>query len=836
MPGKIITFYSYKGGTGRSLALANVAWILASQGQRVLCIDWDLEAPGLHRYFAPFLKDPQLAEKPGLIDWLFAYMQAATTAPTAVEPDPSPAADQPKWFEPYASVTRFAQPVQWSFADGGEIDFVGAGQQIASYAVRVQGINWDRFYSEFGGSGFLDACSARLRKDYDWVLIDSRTGISDSSGICTVQIPDAVALFFTLNNQSIEGVAGVARDMLSQRQSGGRGALQIYPCATRIELAEKHKLERRRRLVKERFAPLIEQSGTKLPAGYLDNMEVLYDPFYAYDEVLATVADTPGRANSVLAAMERLTKHLTDGKITALKGTSDSKRLEALRKFELAESNNGRESSTARPVAAATERGRYDVAIVVVRDQEVAARSLHKLLLTFCRPFFAPVDVVAGESISDAVSSAERSASVLVVLTSENTVDKDRARSHFEQATARGQRFVPVLLSEGFTPRRELFGVRAISAKPSDMQVVAAEVEKLLGLDAGPAAAEVATVDAWRERAEVAQRGAQAALLRTWIVAGVLVALGIGLAAYADGKIRSVIEDEQGQLRSANEQLKQVKTELAAAQQVQLRDKEWIERSDVRTLTDLEARVVSVENGVAEWTKGSETLSAAVAGLAEPDVAIRDLEAKIADVGNQLELSSSVGQSLDNTCAELKRQTDGLLISDYSAPSKAKLVTRLEGACEKLQSQGKSLEALSVRIQKISSQHVSSKREKAREQWRQGFAAFNRGSLGAAQKFYEEANRIDPKYAPAVNSLGLLASTNGDLKTAMIRYREAAKLDPKYAPAAGNIAALLLKQGELREAKDWATTALSANPDYAPARVSLDRIQQAQAQAQAAPF
>ena len=47
--GRIVTFYSYKGGTGRSMALANVAWILASNGTRVLTIDWDLEAPGLHR-------------------------------------------------------------------------------------------------------------------------------------------------------------------------------------------------------------------------------------------------------------------------------------------------------------------------------------------------------------------------------------------------------------------------------------------------------------------------------------------------------------------------------------------------------------------------------------------------------------------------------------------------------------------------------------------------------------------------------------------------------------------------------------------------------------------
>ena len=58
--GRVITFYSYKGGTGRSMALANAAWMLAMNGERVLVIDWDLEAPGLHRYFHPFLKDKEL--------------------------------------------------------------------------------------------------------------------------------------------------------------------------------------------------------------------------------------------------------------------------------------------------------------------------------------------------------------------------------------------------------------------------------------------------------------------------------------------------------------------------------------------------------------------------------------------------------------------------------------------------------------------------------------------------------------------------------------------------------------------------------------------------------
>ena len=47
-----ITFYSYKGGTGRALALANGARDLARLGLKVVAIDFDLEAPGLHYKFS----------------------------------------------------------------------------------------------------------------------------------------------------------------------------------------------------------------------------------------------------------------------------------------------------------------------------------------------------------------------------------------------------------------------------------------------------------------------------------------------------------------------------------------------------------------------------------------------------------------------------------------------------------------------------------------------------------------------------------------------------------------------------------------------------------------
>ena len=57
--GDVVTFYSYKGGTGRSMALVNCAGLIAqhlpSGAKPILLIDFDLEAPGLHRYLAPYL-------------------------------------------------------------------------------------------------------------------------------------------------------------------------------------------------------------------------------------------------------------------------------------------------------------------------------------------------------------------------------------------------------------------------------------------------------------------------------------------------------------------------------------------------------------------------------------------------------------------------------------------------------------------------------------------------------------------------------------------------------------------------------------------------------------
>ena len=61
----IVTFFSFKGGVGRTTALVATALTLARNGHKVAIVDLDLEAPGLTTVF---FKDK--VENFGVIDYL----------------------------------------------------------------------------------------------------------------------------------------------------------------------------------------------------------------------------------------------------------------------------------------------------------------------------------------------------------------------------------------------------------------------------------------------------------------------------------------------------------------------------------------------------------------------------------------------------------------------------------------------------------------------------------------------------------------------------------------------------------------------------------------------
>lgn len=218
--GRIVTFYSYKGGVGRSMALANVAYIAAMNNLRVLAMDWDLEAPGLGYYFRG-LVDPQEARAiktaPGILDLAWQWVETVRSV------DNQEALGA--YVEQVEGGAFFYDTVRTlldeDYGTAGRLDILRAGSdQIGgqlSYEEALSVFSWPAFFNRDAGGIFMTALRRWAKENYDVILIDSRTGLADVAGICTMQLPDVVALCFILNRQNMEGVAQVAGTVRAKR-------------------------------------------------------------------------------------------------------------------------------------------------------------------------------------------------------------------------------------------------------------------------------------------------------------------------------------------------------------------------------------------------------------------------------------------------------------------------------------------------------------------------------------------------------------------------------------------------------------------------------------------
>jgi MinD-like ATPase involved in chromosome partitioning or flagellar assembly len=210
MTGSIATFYSYKGGVGRSFLLANVATLLARWGYRVLCVDWDIEAPGLDEYFRPWLG---ARERPGLVDLVTRFS----------------AEGQADW-RAHVSELRLPGVVR-------TLDLITAGAPGPDLAARIQAIDWRELYDRRGFGAYVETMRDEWKAAYDLVLVDSRTGITDIGGICTVHLPDILVAVFTANQQSLRGVKDVVQ-MAEARRSKlplSRAGLLTLPVPARFD-------------------------------------------------------------------------------------------------------------------------------------------------------------------------------------------------------------------------------------------------------------------------------------------------------------------------------------------------------------------------------------------------------------------------------------------------------------------------------------------------------------------------------------------------------------------------------------------------------------------------
>ena len=305
--GQIVTFYSYKGGVGRSMALANTAFLLgqslARQSQKVLMIDWDLEAPGLHRYF-PLSDSPEHKTRPGLIDYFWNLSQSMNDSlyQEICERNYSSEAGN------IVSLKKYIVP---DVAPG--VDFVRAGYFDVNYPERVAAFDWIKFYRDY--RLVFRALREIIAREYQWCLIDSRTGLSDVSGISSMLMPEKLVTMFTLNRQSVDGVLDlVERAIEYRRKSEDPRPLSVFPLPSRIVVEELELLKTARQSYRERFENCMRRvygvESCDL-SEYFDQVEIPHQGFYAFNESVPA-RDDPGTTAvaSINKAYERFFKRL----------------------------------------------------------------------------------------------------------------------------------------------------------------------------------------------------------------------------------------------------------------------------------------------------------------------------------------------------------------------------------------------------------------------------------------------------------------------------------------------------------------------------------------------
>lgn len=219
---KIVTFYSYKGGVGRTMSLANVAFLAALDGLKVLVMDWDMEAPGLAYYFRGLhdaAEAKSLKNTRGLLDIFWDWSASAELAQSD--------ADVQQLFRGVESGEVFAKCVRPLVGPGLfnrqlKLDYMSAGAMTVGadellYEDALSKFSWNDFFEKYAGGSVLEYLKAWAKTEYDLILIDSRTGFADVAGICTMQMPDEVALCFVLNRQNIDGISRVSSAIRERR-------------------------------------------------------------------------------------------------------------------------------------------------------------------------------------------------------------------------------------------------------------------------------------------------------------------------------------------------------------------------------------------------------------------------------------------------------------------------------------------------------------------------------------------------------------------------------------------------------------------------------------------
>ncbi|MDO4298804.1 MAG: AAA family ATPase [Lachnospiraceae bacterium] len=184
---KVVTFYSFKGGMGRTTALAGVALTLAMQGKNVMMVDTDIEAPGLATLF--FETD---AITKGVLDYLIEHEIDGNVN-----------------IGDY--VLDVTEPALLN-EDDGQIYLMPAGRVDRNYLQKLARIDYqDNRENHLKNLMTALLVDVRERYEVDYILIDARAGFHDMGGVAVAQLPHGAVLFGNDSRQSWDGLTQVLR-------------------------------------------------------------------------------------------------------------------------------------------------------------------------------------------------------------------------------------------------------------------------------------------------------------------------------------------------------------------------------------------------------------------------------------------------------------------------------------------------------------------------------------------------------------------------------------------------------------------------------------------------
>jgi hypothetical protein len=295
------------------MALANIGVHLGKdyfklRPHSVLLIDWDLDAPGLAAFFNQLGElDATTKQRPGLLEYFETLREMVIRNPEFY-------AELTRGRASLEDVVRLEDFVVANASPG--VDLMMAGSMDTTYSARVSRFDWSSLWEKY--PALITAFRNLIAEKYPYVLIDSRTGFNDISGLCTAIMPEKLVVMFAPNLQNLEGVVRIARTSVRYRkESDDVRPLSVFPLASRIDGAE---FKERRNLLTQSgskwtfvLQELYNDPGCNL-TGYFRDIFIPYVPFYAYGEKLAfevEESDDPGLAGSLRRAYEDFARKLT---------------------------------------------------------------------------------------------------------------------------------------------------------------------------------------------------------------------------------------------------------------------------------------------------------------------------------------------------------------------------------------------------------------------------------------------------------------------------------------------------------------------------------------------